>query len=511
MRTKKAVKNIISSLIYQIVSIVCGLIAPRLILTAYGSTYNGVVSSATHLLGMISILTLGIAGATRVALYKSLAANDILATSRIMKSNKRYMRRVAVVLAAYAVVLMIVYPYISHNDLAKNEVALLIGIVSISSIAEYFFGISNVTLLSAAQSGYLASTISIIARIANTTIIFLLVRSGASVFVVYLASSLVFFISPAVLNYIVRRRFGLIRDCEPDDSALKQRGAAAFHSVANIVHNNTDLVLLTAFMDAKVISVYTVYYLVVGKIKSLMSVFTGGMEGAFGDMWAKKEYNNFNRNFEIYEYALYSFTAVAFTCVGLLILPFLSRYTAGITDIEYLRPSLAVFITLAEAMHCVRQPYLTIVQATGNYEATKIGALMEAVVNLAVSVILIQLIGINGVIIGTLVANTIRTAQFSVFASKHLLHRSITAVFQRFAWLLANSGTIIGVSFLLIRRLSFAPGWMGWIVEAVIVTFIACAVTVLYSLAFYKRDLRGLTTKLLNAGLFRKKRNRAGE
>ena len=506
MRTKKAVKNIVSSLIYQIVSIVCGLIAPRLILTTYGSSYNGVVASATQLLGMISILTLGIAGATRVALYKTLAANDVLGTSRIMKSNKRYMRRVAVTLAAYAVVLMIVYPYISHNDLAKNEVALLIGIVSISSIAEYFFGISNATLLSAAQSGYVSSTINIIARIANTVAIFLLVRIGASVFVVYLASSLVFFISPAVLNHIVHRKFSLISDCEPDDSALKQRGAVALHSVANIVHNNTDLVLLTVFFDAKVISVYTVYYLVVGKIKSLMSVFTSGMEGAFGDMWAKKEYEHFNRNFETYEYVLYAFAAIVFSCVGLLMLPFLSRYTAGVTDINYIRPTLTVLITVAEGMHCVRQPYLTIVQATGNYEATKIGAMMEAVINIVLSLVLVQVIGLNGVIVGTLAANLIRTTQFAMFSSKNLIHRSVAAVFKRFAWLLADSGTIIALSALLTRRLSFAPGWMGWVTEAVIVFFIACVITVLYSLAFYKKDLMYLADKLLKTG-FRKNRN----
>ena len=497
MRTQKAMRNIVSSMIYQIVSIICGLIAPRLILAAFGSTYNGVVSSATQLLGMISVLTLGIAGATRVALYKTLAAKDTLGTSRIMKSNKRYMRKVAVALVIYAVVLMIVYPFISHNDLAKNEVALLIGIVSLSSIAEYFFGISNATLLSADQSSYISNIINIVARIANTIAIFLLVRAGASVFIVYLASSLVFFVSPAVLNYIVSRKYQLITDCEPDDGALKQRGAVAFHSVANIVHNNTDLVLLTIFTDAKVISVYTVYYLVVGKIKSLMSVFTNGMEGAFGDMWAKKEYENFNRNFDTYEYALYTFAAVIFTCVGILFVPFLARYTAGVTDINYLRPTLAILITVTEAMYCVRHPYLTIVQATGNYEATKMGALMEAVINIVVSVVLIQFIGINGVIIGTLVANLIRTTQFAIFSSKNILHRDFKLVIFRFIWLVCDSAVIVAISSVVMSLFTFNTGWSGWIIEAFIVFAISCVVTVIFSLVFYKRDFLRLTNTLL--------------
>ena len=46
-RTQKAFLNMSTSLVAQIVSIICGLITPRLILTNFGSTYNGVTASAT--------------------------------------------------------------------------------------------------------------------------------------------------------------------------------------------------------------------------------------------------------------------------------------------------------------------------------------------------------------------------------------------------------------------------------------------------------------------------------
>ena len=141
--------NIVSSMIYQIVSIVCGLIVPRLILRTFGSTYNGVAESAMQFLSMVTVLNVGIAGATRVAFYQTLANGDELGTSRIYKSNKQYMHKVAGVIVGYAVVLMAIYPYVSHNDLAHWECSLLIGIVSIRTFGEYFFGISNRTLLDA--------------------------------------------------------------------------------------------------------------------------------------------------------------------------------------------------------------------------------------------------------------------------------------------------------------------------------------------------------------------------
>ena len=488
MRTKKAFKNIMASMLYQMVSIVCGLIAPRLLLINYGSVYNGVVSSATQMLSVVSVLTLGIAGATRVALYKSLANKDILATSRIMRANRNYMRKVAVVVVFYALALAIIYPFISHNSLGYSETAALILIVSISTIAEYMFGLSNQTLLSADQSIYIYYSIGVIALIVRTLLIVILVNIGASVFSVYLVSSVVFFVSPAVMTLYINKKFHLVKNCEPDNDALKGRSAVAFHSIANIVHENTDLVLLTVFTDATEISVYTVYYLVIGKVKMFMRVFTNGMESAFGDMWAKGEYDNLKKNFKSYEYTLFAFAAVVFSCVGVLIIPFLQRYTKGVNDVNYIRYTLAILITITEATYCIRHPYLTLVQATGNYEGTKYGALIEAIVNITVSLILVNFIGLNGVIIGTLIANLIRTTQFAIFSSRRILYRSLGEVVKRIVWLIVTSGTIISIALIVTNNLSFDIGWGGWIFEAIIVFLIALSVNFISSILFYRED-----------------------
>lgn len=489
MRTKKAMMNMASSMLYQIVAIVCGLITPRLILTTFGSTYNGVVSSATQFLNMISVLTLGITGATRVALYTTLGNKDMLGTSRIMKATKLYMRKVAACIIIYAGVLCVVYPLISRNDLSHIENATLIIIVSIGTFAEYFFGISNTTLLNADQSGYLTYSLNILKTILNTLCVAILIRMGSSIYIVKLGSSIVFLLTPALMEIYVKRKYQLISDCEPDDSGIKGRKAVAYHSIANIIHNNTDVLVLTVFTDAKIISLYTVYYLVVAKIKSLMQVFTSGMEAAFGDMWVKKEIEVMKRNFRAYEYLLFTFTAVVFSCVGTLILPFVSQYTKGVTDINYYRVDVAILFTLSEGMYCIRYPYLTLVQATGNYEATKRGAMFEAASNLLLSVVLVNFIGINGVLIGTLVANLFRTTQYSLFISKHILNRSIMEVIWRFLWVIGCAVLTVPTSLFIQPRLTFLDGWADWALQAVTVFAIAITVAITMSLLFYRKDL----------------------
>lgn len=491
-RTGKAFLNMSTSLVDQIVAIVCGLITPRLILATFGSTYNGVVSSATQFLNMINILTLGITAATRVALYKPLADNDTLAVSSIVKATKKYMRKVAVGVVIYAVVLCVVYPFISQSDLTHVECAVLIAIVSIGTFANYFFGISDMTLLQAAQATYITNITNIIKTVANTLCVALLIALDCSIYTVKLGSSIVFFIAPAILSIYVKKRYSITNKCTPDDSGIKGRKATAFHAIANVVHDNVSLVTLTFFADAKVISVYTVYYFVAGKIKSLLNVFTSGMEAAFGDMWAKSEFETLNRNFRTYEYMLFSFTTVIFSCVGVLILPFVAVYTRGVNDVNYIIPSFAVLMTIAEAMYCIRQPYLTLVYSTGSFEETKWGAAIEAIVNIVVSVVMVNFVGICGVVIGTLVANTFRTVQFAYYVSKKILKRSILNILYRFVWVIFTSGVIVILSLLVANNIFFEVSWLGWVLEAAILFAIDVIITLIMSVAFYRNDLISL-------------------
>ena len=497
MRSKKAIKNVLASFVYQVVSIVCGLITPKLILSNFGSTYNGVVSSATQFLSMISILTLGITGSTRLALYKTLAENNVMGTSRIMKATKIYMRKVGLCVLLYAGILCLIYPFISHNELTHIQTATLIAIVSIGTFARYFFGISNQTLLQADQASYVTNILQIFSTITNTIFVAILIQLGGNIYIVKLGSSLVYLISPIILNIYVKKRYNLITKCTPSNEGMSQRKAVAVHSIANLVHDNAPLVILTLFSDAKIISVYTVYYFVVGKIKQLLSIVTSGIEAAFGSMWANNEHHNLRKNFSGFEYVIYAFTAIVFSCVGILILPFVAQYTKGISDVQYVRFDLAVLITLAEAMYCIRQSYVILVYATGNYKSTRNGAILEAIINIVVGLSLTPFIGINGVIIATLAANTFRTAQYIVFVSKNVLERALIVAIKRFLWLILTSGIVISIWCVIspaiyIASFMVSTGWTSWIIQAIIAFILACVVTLITSLIFYRKDIQVL-------------------
>ena len=65
------------------------------------------------------------------------------------------------------------------------------------------------------------------------------------------------------------------------------------------------------------------------------------------------------------------------------------------------------------------------VLAAGHYKQTQWSAIIEAAVNIAVSVVLVFKFGLTGVAIGTLAAMVYRTAYLARYLSRNIICRSI--------------------------------------------------------------------------------------
>ena len=69
-RTDKFFYNATTSLIYQLITLISGVIIPRLMLETYGSEVNGLVSSISQFISYFALVEAGLAAASVFALYK---------------------------------------------------------------------------------------------------------------------------------------------------------------------------------------------------------------------------------------------------------------------------------------------------------------------------------------------------------------------------------------------------------------------------------------------------------
>lgn len=483
--------NSASSLIYQVVTLVCGFLLPRFFLSFYGSAVNGLVSSITQFLGFISLAECGVGAVVQSTLYKPLADNDIAQVSRIVVSAEKFFRRIAYILVGYTVILMAVYPLATSDSFGYISTMLLIFVISISTFAQYYLGMTYKLLLNADQLGFIQYTIHAAALILNTVLCILLMTRGASVHVVKLTTSIIFLIQPILLSVIAKKRYKIDRKITITEEPIKQKWNGLAQHVATVVLGNTDTVVLTLLSTLENVSVYAVYHLVVNGVKQIIVSMTNGMQAMLGNMLAKKETDQLNSSFDNIEWLLHAVVTFAFTVSAILIVPFVRVYTKDVTDANYIVPAFAYLITLAQAAYCIRMPYNIMVLAAGHYKQTQLSAIIEAAINVVVSVVLVFKFGLIGVAIGTFVAMAYRTVYLAIYLSKNILYRRLGHFIKH----LIADAVCVALTFVTVKLLPqvFSLGqlsYLSWIWLAVKVGTAGLVICLLINIIFYGSKIK---------------------
>lgn len=504
-RGKKAIKNTAFSFLMEIAEIISALVVPRLILANFGSEYNGVVNSVAQFLAAVSLLRTGIGGATRAALYKPLAENDTGKINAIMSATNRFMKKVALIIVFVVLALAVTYPFIVAEEFDWLFTFSLILIIGLEKFVDAMFGLCGLTYLQARQENYIACIIKTISAITNILVVVLLVRVTKSIHVIKLGTVLAISIYPVCMCLFVRYRHHINYKAKPDNNAIKQRWDVFFHQIATFVMNNTGMVILTLFSNLITVSIYSVYNLISNGIHKLVYNVTNGLEGAFGSMIAKKEKQVLKNNFITVEYLLFFVSTVVYAIAMIMILPFVSLYTAGVTDAEYVQPLFAFLLVIAQFFLCIRQPYQLLMQAAGHYKQTKRFAIAEPIINICISVAGVICFGLVGVVIGMLAAVLYRTGVYVWYVSRNFISGTIA----RFLKLCAISAVQFFVIIVIYNLLPLKENsnYFIWCINSLICGLVAMAVLALFSAVFFRNEAKLLTNKLKTA-LFKRERRR---
>lgn len=496
-RILRAKLNIVVSLGCQLITILCGLIVPRVMLGAFGSEVYGATTSITQFLAYIALLEGGVGGVARAALYKPLAEGDNGTIGRIMAEIKAFFRVVGCIFVVYVLIIACSFKQISRVEcLDWMTTFLLVGAISISSFGQYFIGISNSVLLQAAQRSYITNFINILATLVNAAAVCILVRIGCGIITVKLVSSLIFFLRPVAMWIYVRIKFRLEAVPRSKTTYLKQKWNGLGQHIAFYLHSNTDVVILTCFSDLYSVAVYAVYNMVVSNIQNLVSSFAAGMEALFGDMLAKEETEELHRTFGRYEMILSLVSVILFATTLSVILPFVGLYTAEITDVNYHVPMLAVFLTASSLLYCLRMPYHSLVIAAGHFKQTQAAAYMEATVNVLLSIALVRRYGVPGVACATMIAIGLRFIYYVIYLSKQIFYRKPRLFLRRFLINCMTFGASVAAG-LEISRLVPISSYMRWALCAGLSCLAAAAITFGINLIFCRRELSASLRKYI--------------
>ena len=486
---KKLRLNTISSLIFEIVTIVCGFILPRLIMGQYGSSINGLVNSITQFIGIITFLELGVGKVVQSALYNPLAENNKEQISKIVVSGRKFFNRIALIMAIYVAVLFVVYPFISRQQFGWLYTSTLLAAMSISSFAQYYLGIVDRLLLTADQRGYIQYTAQTITLILNTIACVALIKLGCSIHIVKLTTSLIFLVRPIYLSWYVRKHYDIDYKIKYEGEPIKQKWNGMAQHIAYTVLNDTDTIVLTILGSFSEVSIYAAYNLVVAGVKKLFTSMMNGVEAYLGNLWARQDEEGLQKTFGLTEWLVHTAVIFVFGCTGFLIVPFIQCYTKGITDANYIQPLFAALIVMAHACHCLRLPYNLMIFAAGHYKETQNNYIIATIMNIVISVACVKQWGLVGVAIGTLVSMLYQTIWMAFYNAENLVKRPMKIFAKQ---CIVDAITVACYAVIPLARELSNVNYFSWLILAIETAAAFLCVSTIINMIFYREFLMEL-------------------
>ena len=485
MRKEKTIKNVIFTLISQIIYITCGFVIPRILIKGYGSELYALTTSISQFLSYITLLESGVGLVVKSILYKPIAEKNEKVISSILYSAQRFFNKIALAFVIYIVILCIFYPMTKSASVFDNSLTIsLIVIIALSTFFEYFIGMIYKLFLQADQKSYVISIIQVITYIINVIFILGLTYLKFDIRIVKLASSLIFILRPIIQILYVRKHYNInLKKCDRNFVIPSKRDGLSQH-IAGIINTNTDVMLLTMFSNMANVAIYSVYMMIVSSITTLINSFTTGTDAMFGDMYAKNEKRKLVQVFDAYESIYMMIITIIFACTVVLIVPFVSVYTMGIEDVNYIQKLFAFLLVTAYFCQAIKSPYNSLAFDAGKFRETKKESWIEVCINMIISIALISKNGIVGVAIGTLCSVIYRGITFVKYISKKILERKIWISIKKIILCVLQYLSIYFICKYIKIEIS---SYIDWIIYAIVVLGISTTIVGITTVIFDKK------------------------
>ena len=487
MKAKRSLKIFGYGILTQAAAMLLGILIPKLYIVSYGSEVNGFLSSIGQIFVYVALLEAGIATASLQALYGPLAGENHREISRILAAADRYYRKTGIFYGLAVAAIAGLYPALIHADIPFSVMAGVILLQGASGAVNYFFLGKFTVLLRADGRSYICANAAALINIVSKLIQILLVLSGFQILTVQAAYFTLNLLQLIYIRAYVKKHYGwLDPGAEPDFSAIAQRKNVMVHQIARLVFHNTDMLVLTWFCNLKVVSVYALYSMIISCVTNVIDTLCTSVEFVLGQTF-HSDRQRFQKLYETYETYYLSTAFFLFTVVLLMLPSFVELYTAGITDIHYGDPWLPGLFVVLNLLLYARRSANQVINFAGHFRQTQSRAILEAGINLAVSLFLVRRIGIYGVLLGTIAALLYRTNDMIFYANRRILRQKPWRTYRRVLQNLAVMGlcTLLGKNLL-----PPIASYSLWILHAVWISLLCGSLFLLTASLFDRSSFR---------------------
>lgn len=386
-----------------------GFVLRTVFIATLGDTLLGVNGLYTGVLSILSLAELGIGTAMNYSLYAPVATKDYEKIKSYMLLYKKAYLTIAGVVTAIGLLLAPFLRYIikEPGELTIRQLTIYYLIFLFNTVSTYFVAYKY-SLVNAEQKNYIQTNITALTQLVMVTVQVAILLLTKNFLYYLLATSAVELIQKLFVSHYLNHLYPYLKEkeiqplTEEDKQPIKSNiKALIYHKVGDAARLQTDNIIISTFLNVTMVGLVSNYNLVLMSVSGFLDIIFNSALSSFGNLIATEGRDRQYQLFKVYNFCaawIYGFATIGF---WMLLSPFIEICWGSERVIGSAVITMIMLDYYCKGFRIVLYNFKT---AAGIFEADKYLSLIQGAVNLVISIVLVQRMGLIGIYIGTVIS-----------------------------------------------------------------------------------------------------------
>lgn len=406
-RSKNAARNAAYGIVLRFYVMLMPFVMRTVMVYVLGVNYLGLNSLFTSILQVLNLAESGVGSAMVFSMYRPIAEDDAARICALMRLYKIYYRIIGGIVFAGGMIVMPFLPYLIKSDVpADINLYTLYFLNILTTVSTYWMFAYKNCLLFAHQRTDISTKVSI----ATETGKYILQIITLAVFRDYYLYTIVIIMTQIINNIVTAFVVGKMYPNYTAKGKLAGEEVKAINKkikdlftakLGNVIFNSTDTIVISAFMGLAVLAVYQNYFYILTSVTSIINIiFTSCTAGIGNSLITESREKNYR---DLKKFTLFIVWITGFCTICFLVLyqPFMKIWMTEKLMLDFRAVICFCAYFFINQIYYLLEVYK---DASGIWHEDRFRPLVVSLSNLGLNLILVQFIGIYGIILASCAA-----------------------------------------------------------------------------------------------------------
>lgn len=478
-KTKLGIKTAVAVVAVALIQGVLTLYRTHVMLNVYGNQINAIVQVTLQMSAYLTLFQNGMSAAYQFKMYAPAHQQDYGKVAGLFCGLQRKTQSISVKMLMISLLIIPLYSaLVVKQGVGYWDTVLIMAIISLRIVAPYFITLPERCLIDVREKRYLVDATEGIKDCVSLAVEIALIAFTRLPLPVILSVNLIFVVaSKQVYLRIIKKEYnGALKYVStPEHAPPEMTKDVMVHQIASIATSNTDNVILSVMSNLKNVTIFSSFAMLITYPSLVVNRIIWGMRASLALKITRGDENSYAAFKEMLAFSFFNVCTIVPVFL-LLANPFVELWIGA----QYKISSIQLLLFAAILVDSfIMPPVYAARDARGLYRESKGYAIVQACVNVVISIALARRFGITGVLCGTVAASyfVLQPGNFFLIYSK-VFRRKMTMYLN-----LAVVAAICALSYLASKQvlallLPVAPvSWIRLLQQAIVGAAIGTVVT----------------------------------